>query len=180
MHLSLPIPSLEGLVTERLRFRRPRLADSSWWMEYMGSAEAIRFMPFTVGSEADCTTFIQRSLERIARDGSCLNVISDRTSKRPLGMVGLLTQQVDGESELEVGYHLLPSAWGNGYASEAAIACRMFAAEQRLAPSVISLIDPGNTRSQAVARRNGMVMEKRTLHRGVEAIVFRASLTVGG
>lgn len=146
----------------------------------MNSAEAIKFMPFTVGSEADSLAFMQRSLDRAAHDGSGLHVISDPVGDRPLGMVGLLTQEVDGESELEVGYHLLPSAWGHGYAAEAAIACRMFAAEHRLAPSVISLIDPGNFKSQAVARRNGMVMEKRTLHRGVEAIVFRTSLPVGG
>jgi hypothetical protein len=42
---------------------------------------------------------------------------------------------------------------------------------------VISLIHPGNGKSQAVARRNGMVEEKRTNHRGVEAIVFRAWLS---
>ena len=72
----LHIPSLEGLTTEQLVFRQPVLADSTWWMEYMNNAEAIRFMPFTVGSETDCAAFIQRSLDRIAGDGSCLNVIS--------------------------------------------------------------------------------------------------------
>ncbi len=174
--LTLPIPSLEGLITERLTFRRPSLGDRSWWMEYMNNAEAIRFMPFTLGSERDCTEFVQRSLDRIARDGSCLNVVSERISNKPVGMIGLLTQEVDGIAELEIGYHLLPSAWGHGYAAEAAIACPVFAQEHALAPSVISLIDPENAKSQAVAKRNGMQFEKDTVHRGTPAMVFRVQL----
>lgn len=180
MALLLPIPSMDGVVSERLCFRHPTMEDRSWWMGYMNSAEAIRFMPFTVGSEADCTAFIQRSLDRIARDGSCLNVVSHKVNAQPLGMVGLLTQEVDGTAELEIGYHLLPSSWGNGYAAEAAIASREFAQAKKLAPSVISLIDAENHRSQAVASRNGMVFEKRTVHRGVEAMVFRCILANAG
>jgi RimJ/RimL family protein N-acetyltransferase len=174
--LILPIPSLEGLTTERLIFRRPKLDDRSWWMEYMNNAEAIRFMPFTLGSDTDRTLFIQRSLDRITRDGSCLNVISERATQKPVGMVGLLTQDVDGIAELEIGYHLLPSAWGHGYAGEAAMACKAFAREHALAPSVISLIDPDNVKSQAVAKRNGMRHEKDTVHRGMPAMVFRVEL----
>ncbi|MFZ1686700.1 MAG: GNAT family N-acetyltransferase [Flavobacteriales bacterium] len=180
MPLLLPVPTMEGVATERLQFRRPTMADRGWWMEYMNSAEAIRFMPFSVGSEEDCTAFIQRTLDRIARDGSGLNVVSDVEQDRPLGMVGLLTQEVDGIDELEIGYHLLPSSWGRGYATEAAIACREFAQVRKLALSVISLIDPDNHKSQAVATRNGMQVEKRTVHRGVEALVFRVALAGGG
>ncbi len=174
--LSLPIPSLEGLTTERLLFRHPVLDDCSWWMEYLNSEEAIRFMPFTVGNASDCQFFIQRSLERIARDGSCLNVVSERATGRPVGMIGLLTQEVDGIAELEIGYHLLPSAWGHGFATEAAMACKAFAQQHALAPSVISLIDYDNRKSQAVATRNGLHYDKDTVHRGVPAMVFRTTL----
>ncbi|MBK8339851.1 MAG: GNAT family N-acetyltransferase [Flavobacteriales bacterium] len=176
--LRLPIPSLEGLATDRLLFRRPTMDDREWWMEYINNEEAIRFMPFTVGSEADCTFFIQRSLDRIARDGSCLNVISERATGEPVGQVGLLVQEVNGLAELEIGYHLLPSAWGHGYATEAAAACKEFAREHQLAPSVISLIDPENMSSQAVAKRNGMTFEKRGMHRGEEVLVFRVRFDV--
>ncbi|MEZ4789632.1 MAG: GNAT family N-acetyltransferase [Flavobacteriales bacterium] len=167
------IPSMHDVTTDRLLFRHTSLSDVKWWMEYMNNATAIRFMPFTVGSEADCTFFIQRSLDRYANDGSGLNAIIERSSGRPVGMIGLLTQVVDGVDELEIGYHLVPSAWGTGFATEAAIACKEFAREHGSAPSVISLIGHQNFASQAVARRNGMQYEKDTVHRGVAAMVWR-------
>lgn len=176
MPIHLPIPTMEGVSTERLTFRHPCLEDRTWFMEYINHAEAIRFMPFTLGSEADCEFFIQRSLDRIARDGSCLNAIIDHTTHEPVGMIGLLTQEVDGIAELEIGYHLLPSAWGHGYATEAAMACKAFAKRHALAPSVISLIDPGNIASQAVAMRNGMRLEGLGTHRGEQVMVFRVAL----
>jgi RimJ/RimL family protein N-acetyltransferase len=174
--MDMRIPSMDGVSTERLLFQHAAMDDLGWWMEYINSAAAIRFMPFTVGSETDCRAFIQRSLDRRAADGSGLNAIIERSSGRPVGMVGLLTQVVDGLYELEVGYHLLPSAWGKGFATEAAAACRDFAREHRCAPAVISLIDHQNFASQAVARRNGMTYEKDTVHRGVPAMVWRVML----
>lgn len=167
---------MHGVTTERLFFRHSSMYDLSWWMEYINSAEAIRFMPFTVGDEADCRMMIQRSMDRYTSDGSGLNAIVERSTDKPFGMIGLLTQLVDGVDELEVGYHLLPSAWGKGFATEAAIACKEFARHHQLAPSVISLIDHENFPSQAVAKRNGMVFEKDTVHRGAPAMVWRVVL----
>lgn len=171
--ISLPIPSLHGLTTERLRFRHLTADDVDAWMPYINSAEAIRFMSFRKGSREDCATMIQRSLERYAADGSGLNMLERKDSGEPVGQCGLLTQQVDGEPELEIGYHLLPAHWHQGYATEAAIACKEFALARKLAPTLISLIDPDNHASQRVARRNGMVPGATTLHRGHPAVIHR-------
>lgn len=170
--ITLPIPSLDGLKTERLTFRHLRLADADWWMAYINDATAIRFMPFTLGSRADCELMIRRAMDRYVKDGSGLNALL-LTDGTPVGLCGLLLQEVDGGQELEVGYHLLPARWGKGYATEAAIASKEYAFRNGLVPSVISLIDPGNLRSQAVARRNGMVREQLTTHRGIPAHVWR-------
>jgi len=175
----LPIPSLEGLHTERLRFRRLTLDDLEWWMDYMHNAEAVRFMPFEVGSLRDGKMMIQRSLDRYAQDGSGLNALLLRDGGLPVGQCGLLTQEVDGQPELEIGYHFLPQHWGCGYATEAAMACKRFATEHQLALSVISLIDPDNLRSQAVATRNGMERGKLTMHRGKAAYVYRVAMANG-
>ena len=167
---------MHGLTTARLRFRSSSMDDRHWWMEYINNPEAIRFMPLTLGSEDSCREFIQRSLDRQTTDGSGLNAIIEQATGKPVGMIGLLTQVVDGVDELEIGYHLLPSEWSKGYATEAAIACKEFAREHRLATSVISLIDHRNFASRAVAERNGMSYERDTVHRGVPAMVWRVAL----
>lgn len=57
--------------------------------------------------------------------------------------------------DIEVGWHLHPDSWGNGYATEAAraVLAREFATGNR---EVYAVVTPGNERSMAVCRRLGM------------------------
>ena len=65
-------------------------------------------------------------------------------------------QDCDGQQVLEVGYLFRKEFWHNGYATEAAIACRDYAFDALGAREVFSIIRDNNLPSQAVARRNGM------------------------
>ena len=74
----------------------------------------------------------------------------------------VLLQPLPGDDgEVEVGWHLSPDHWGNGYATEAgqgAVALA-FSPERAWLGSldrVLAVVDPDNTRSQAVCRRLGM------------------------
>ncbi len=58
--------------------------------------------------------------------------------------------------EVEVGWRLHPSAWGKGYATEAAHAAVNAAFAELRVARVISIIDPANAPSIAVATRLGM------------------------
>ncbi|MFJ2032087.1 GNAT family N-acetyltransferase [Streptosporangium sp. NPDC087985] len=66
-----------------------------------------------------------------------------------------------GEGEVEVGWHLHPGCWGNGYATEAARGAveRGFASGLK---EVHALVMPGNEASMAVCRRLGMTALGRT------------------
>ncbi|MFC4062405.1 GNAT family N-acetyltransferase [Planomonospora corallina] len=78
-----------------------------------------------------------------------------------------------GEGEVEVGWHLHPDSWGNGYATEAARGAveRGFAAGLA---EVYALVMPGNEASTAVCRRLGMEHLGRTRRFfGLEAEMFR-------
>ena len=65
---------------------------------------------------------------------------------------------------VEVGWRLHPSAWGNGYATEGARAALTTAWSELGLDRVISLIDPANAPSIAVAERLGMTCEERVPH----------------
>jgi RimJ/RimL family protein N-acetyltransferase len=98
-----------------------------------------------------------------------------------VGDCGLTPQVVDGVTELEVGYHVMPDLQGRGYATEAAAASRDFARTVLGAPRLIAIIHPDNRSSQRVAEKIGLYPEKRTkVHGGRDAIIYAAALTRGG
>ena len=58
--------------------------------------------------------------------------------------------------EIELGYRLLPQAWGYGYATEGASALVRYAFEVLGLYRVIGLTHPGNTASQRVLAESGL------------------------
>ena len=77
-----------------------------------------------------------------------------------VGICGLLRWEIHGVAETEVAYALIPEAWGNGYATEAAAALADDAFVRLGRKRVISLVLPANTASINVAVKNGMEFER--------------------
>ena len=65
-------------------------------------------------------------------------------------------QEYKQDKVVEVGYLFRRDCWHNGYAAEAAIACKNYAFEKLGGIEVYSIIREGNTASINVAKRNGM------------------------
>jgi RimJ/RimL family protein N-acetyltransferase len=60
---------------------------------------------------------------------------------------------------IEIGWRLARSAWGHGYATEAALASLAFGFETLALPEILSVTTATNLRSQAVMRRIGMTRD---------------------
>ena len=95
-----------------------------------------------------------------------------KTSGEVIGDCGLVTQQIEGRPELEVGYHLRRDQWGHGYATEAARGCMEYAFGTLDAPKVISLIRQENVPSRRVAERNGMKVEREVMYFGLTHLMY--------
>jgi len=67
-----------------------------------------------------------------------------------------ITDELDRSVETEVGYLLGREHWGNGYATEAALAVRDWALAELGLERLIALIYPDNVRSIRVAQKLGM------------------------
>ena len=111
--------------------------------------------------------------KRYAKDLGGMNALIHKSTEAFVGMAGLLVQQVDGRSELEIGYSLLPGFRGSGFATEAAVHAKQHAFKRQLAESLISIIHIRNIPSQQVALRNGMQLEKSTTYKDNPVFIYR-------
>ncbi|MGH6992893.1 MAG: GNAT family N-acetyltransferase [Caulobacteraceae bacterium] len=143
-------PSLE---TERLLLRVPIQDDfDDGWAEFHGDPESMRWL----GGPAT-GAMAWRSLAQVVgmwslRGFGTFSVI-EKASGRWIGRVG--PWQPEGWPEREVGWMLLRSHWGQGYATEAGRACLDLVFGDLAWPRVAHLIHPENENSQAVAARLG-------------------------
>lgn len=166
---------LKNEESERLLFRKLKESDFEWWMEFASNAEATRYFDFT-GSLIPinfCRIWFEKVFDRYKNNTGGHNVLVERTTNNPVGMCGLLIQEVDGIKELEIGYSIHPKYWGNGFATEAAKKCKEFAFKNNFAKSVISIIHIDNGASTKVAMKNGMTLEKTTNYKGIRVNIFR-------
>ena len=84
-----------------------------------------------------------------------------------IGYCGLLEyKDIFPRVETELGYRLLKHEWGKGYATEAARAVRDYGFRELRLNRIISLIDPENYRSIAVAKKVGMRFEQEIVMEG--------------
>jgi [ribosomal protein S5]-alanine N-acetyltransferase len=165
---------LSGQQTSRLLFRKISLADFDAWIKFFEDPTTSKhWIEKKETPKIDCEKWYQRQFERHQNNLGGMNALIEKSSNRLIGHCGLLVQTVDGIVELEIGYSLLPEFWGKGFALEAAQKCKTHAFENKLAPSLISIISLSNLPSQKVAKKNGMYIDKQTEHKGNKVYIFR-------
>lgn len=167
MHLA--IPTVE---TERLSLRPFREADVPALQELLQSPDVVRFVgDRRVPTLQETWRSVAGWLGHWAMRGYGQWAIEERSGGRLIGRAGIINPaEWPGP---EVGYLLGRAWWGHGYATEAARAAMSWGFEQIGFDELISLIDPDNAASIAVATRLG---ESR---RGETTLLGTAVLTYG-
>ncbi len=162
---------MQILETSRLILRQFLPADADALARVLSDPETMRFYPAPydrVGVE----NWIARNLRRYANDGHGLWAMILKATGELIGDCGLTVQEVDGSTEIEVGYHVLRDLWGQGLATEAARACRDYGFACLPVERIISLIRPENLPSRRVAEKNGMTVWKEVTWRGLPHLVY--------
>ena len=104
---------------------------------------------------------VDRCVKQIERKGYGLWAVEVRTSGEFIGFVGLAmpTWKATFTPCTEIGWRLARSAWGHGFAAEAATAALATAFGPAGLHEVVSFTTTGNLRSQHVMQRIGMTCD---------------------
>ena len=143
------------LETERLWLREMTQADFPDLCAILQDRETMYAYAHAF-DDAEAQAWLDKQLGNYAAWGFGLWAVLRRGEDRLIGQCGLTWQDWEGQRVLEVGYLFNRACWHQGYATEAAIACKTYAFEHGLADTVYSIIRDNNIASQNVARRNGM------------------------
>jgi [ribosomal protein S5]-alanine N-acetyltransferase len=151
--------------TERLVLRRPRLSDAKALHAIYGDPEVMRYIgDGSTLTPAKTKAWIEKALARWKADGFGHFVIEK--DRKVIGRAGFLVWDPDewktgtlaelgDHAAIELGWMLAQEHWGNGYATEAAIALRNYGFKELKFERLISLITHGNDASVKVAERLG-------------------------
>jgi ribosomal-protein-alanine N-acetyltransferase len=165
------------LETELLILRKHVPGDADALEAVLGDPVAMEFYPAALDRRG-VEEWITRNVERYARDGFGKWAMVVKSSGEVGGSCGCALQEVEGRSEIEVGYNVRRDLWGKGYGTEAARACTDYAFAKLGAGRVISMIRPENLRSIRVAEKNGMVRVKTIFWRGYDHCIYATSVDV--
>jgi RimJ/RimL family protein N-acetyltransferase len=143
-----------ALATGRLLLRPVTALDLTALVTHWTAPDVRRFLfDGAVLSAPEVRAVIAESTESFARSGYGFWIIEEAGRDGLAGTTGL--RQLD-ELGPEIVYSLAPSAWGKGYATEAAGAVISYALGQLGLPEVLAEVDNGNHASIAVVTRLGM------------------------
>ncbi|MFH8385129.1 GNAT family N-acetyltransferase [Kitasatospora sp. NPDC018058] len=147
---------MNELCTDRLLIRRWREADLSPWAA-MNADPEIREHLGGILTREQSDASVARYEAAIEKRGYGWLAVEVRGSGEFVGFVGLDdVEEQDLVGGVEIGWRLARSAWGHGYATEAARAVLAYGFDTLDLSEILALTTAANLRSQAVMRRLGM------------------------
>src|SRR6516225_635984 len=134
------------LETDRLVLRMWTAADFEAYAEMCADPKVMEFLgPRRPMSRFEAWQSFSSLFGHWQLRGFGMFAVVERVTKTLVGRVG--PWQPEGWPDFEVGWTILPSYWGRGYATEAVRACIRHAFTELDRSHLISIIDPQNVRS---------------------------------
>jgi RimJ/RimL family protein N-acetyltransferase len=142
----------DELMTERLRLRRWLADDEPDISTLSADPEVARYLGPNAGP------YVARFEQHWREHGFGLWALEPKDRDGCIGFVGIArpTWLPAVAHRIEIGWRLAHGEWGNGYATEAALAARDHAADALQVTNLIAIIHADNLRSQRVAEKLGM------------------------
>ena len=148
--------------TERLVLRKWEERDLDGLVEMNADPQVMEFFP-SVMSRQDSERMFERLLFKQEKHGFGTPVVEERATGRFLGLCGLgiptYPEPLPFDPCVEIGWRLIPDAWGRGIAQEASRIWLEFGFETLLLDEIVSFTATTNWRSEKVMQRLGMARD---------------------
>lgn len=147
----------QELESERLLMRRWRTEDRAPFAAINADERVMELMPSTL-TRAESDAYLDSIELHFDEHGFGLWALELRDGGELIGLTGLNTVAFEAHftPAVEIGWRLARSAWGYGYAGEAARVALRVGFEQAGLAQIVSMTTELNRRSQAVMGRIGM------------------------
>jgi RimJ/RimL family protein N-acetyltransferase len=155
---SIPARGMNG----RLRLREFRESDLDALAAMVGDPEQMTFYP-QAKTGAEASAWIRRNRSRYQEHGFGFWLIELLPRSRFAGYFGIRPLELDGVSEIEMGWHVHKRFWRQGVATQAATSARDAAVRRFAISRLVALVHPEHVASRRVAERIGMREERTTL-----------------
>lgn len=138
----------------RLCLRKITSADLSDWHKVLGDSENMQYYPTSYTKER-VQLWMERNEKNYQNFGFGLWALCLKDTGEFIGDCGLSIQNINGLFRPEIGYHLLRSEQGKGYAKEAACAVRDWAFQNTPFGCIYSYMTAKNIPSRHTAMAYG-------------------------
>lgn len=149
------------LTTKRLNLRPFTPTDQPQFALLNADTKVMQHFPNPL-DQAASSILLKSIMEKHASEGFCFLAASAKADGQFIGMIGIskideITRTaIPGQPSVEIGWRIKSEYWGQGYASEAAKACRDYAWQTLQLSELVSFTAPQNTASRRVMEKIGM------------------------
>lgn len=150
--------------TDRLILREYTLEDTALLHTILSDPLTMQFWPspFTLEQSQN---WVKINIERYKNLGFGRWSLVIKKTEQVIGDCGLMISEIDGKEENDLGYIIHHKFWRNGYAYEAAEACKHYAFKNLGLERLCANMPFNHTGSERVAQKLGMVKEKEFLNK---------------
>ncbi len=157
------------LETPRLILRGWQPGDEAPFAALTADKEVMEYFPATL-TPAETTTMIIRLGDHIALHGYGFFAVERKDNGEFIGFTGLSNPKFESYFTpcVEIGWRLSKANWGQGFATEAALACLDFGFNKLGLEEIWSFTSVHNTRSENVMKKIGMQRVGQFAHPALE------------
>lgn len=144
--------------TERLSLRKVSLKDKGKLSPLLGQEELMKWFGGPLRGK-QVTAWIDGNIRRYKADGYSYLVVEAKESKELFGLMGLLYEEIEGQTYLGIAYLVTPEKQGFGYAKEG-IKALLDEGVQKGADMIVAQIAKENQASRSLVQSFGFTFKR--------------------